>query len=491
MITILCSSCNGWFDVSASSDIRSSAHYATTSGFQQTLTGCYVRLSEPALYGKNLSWYAPEILAHQFEASNDILGVNLYAHNYESGDVAKAFDAVWSSAYNVIVNANDALSKIDGKKDKMDPIDFAVIKGELLGIRALLHFDLYRLFGHGNWKARGNKLGARKTIPYVTAVSKELTPQATGTELYNAIVKDLEQAAELLKEYDPVTAAHPASFYAEVNFDRFYTYRDLHLNYYTIKALLARVHLYFHTEEGLKKAVSAAEEVLGFAEKGGWSSTTFNSTIKYMMPADITSATASMAREALTSINVNDLDRLTESYIKPTYQDNHALAMFILPDRVKEIFDGSETDVRFSKLMKQNVSSSQQGFVPIKLYQREQGDGFSRRVNIIRLQEVAYILAEAKSALGEKEEAIKIINACRSRRGESTELPLDMDADALQKEIGKEYIKEFLSEGVVFFYYKRLGIARIPRMTEDEENLSDKEYVIPYPDFELKSGRKQ
>jgi hypothetical protein len=491
IISIFCYSCNDWFDVSASSDVRSSAHYATVSGFQQTLTGCYVRLAEPALYGKNLSWYAPEILAHQFEETTDILGVNLYAHNYKETQVTRMFETIWGNAYNVIVNANDALSKIDGKKEQMDPIDYAVIKGELLGIRGLLHFDLYRLFGHGNWKARGNELSARKTIPYVTTVSKQLTPQSTGMELYKAIVNDLEQAASLLKDYDPVTARHPASFYAEVNFDKYYLYRDLHLNYYTIKALLARVHLYFNTAEGLNKAVSEAEEVIDFVEKGGWSSTTFNTTIKSMNPADITSATASMAWEALTSINVNDLDRLTESYIKPNYQGSHALAMFILPDRINDIFEGISTDVRFSKLMSQNVSSDQQGYVPLKLYQSEQGDGFSKRVNIIRIQELYYILAEAKSLLGDKEEAIKIINASRNRRGISSDLPLDLSEDGIQKEIEKEYIKEFMSEGVMFFYYKRLGIERIPRMTSEEENLSDKEYVIPYPEYELQSGRKQ
>ena len=51
----------------------------------------------------------------------------------------------------------------------------------------------------------------------------------------------------------------------------------------------------------------------------------------------------------------------------------------------------------------------------------------------------------------------------------------------------KEYQKEFLSEGVMFYYYKRTGATSIPRT----EEMDDKKYVLPYPDFEIQSGRVQ
>jgi hypothetical protein len=55
-------------------------------------------------------------------------------------------------------------------------------------------------------------------------------------------------------------------------------------------------------------------------------------------------------------------------------------------------------------------------------------------------------------------------------------------------EIQKEYHKEFLSEGVMFYYYKRTGTKTIPNYTEDME---DAQYVLPYPEFEIQSGRVQ
>ena len=33
---------------------------------QQSLIGCYISMTDNALYGKELSWYAIEILGHQF-----------------------------------------------------------------------------------------------------------------------------------------------------------------------------------------------------------------------------------------------------------------------------------------------------------------------------------------------------------------------------------------------------------------------------------------
>ena len=63
-----------------------------------------------------------------------------------------------------------------------------------------------------------------------------------------------------------------------------------------------------------------------------------------------------------------------------------------------------------------------------------------------------------------------------------------LDAEQILVEIQKEYHKEFLSEGVMFYYYKRTGTKTIPNYTEDME---DAQYVLPYPEFEIQSGRVQ
>ena len=66
------SSCSDWFDVTSGSEIREKDHYSTLAGFQQSLIGCYISMTDNALYGKELSWYAIEILGHQFNPVTSI-----------------------------------------------------------------------------------------------------------------------------------------------------------------------------------------------------------------------------------------------------------------------------------------------------------------------------------------------------------------------------------------------------------------------------------
>ena len=53
---ITLSSCSDWFDVTSGSEIREKDHYSTLAGFQQSLIGCYISMTDNALYGKELSF---------------------------------------------------------------------------------------------------------------------------------------------------------------------------------------------------------------------------------------------------------------------------------------------------------------------------------------------------------------------------------------------------------------------------------------------------
>ncbi|MEI3554258.1 MAG: hypothetical protein V8Q54_06135 [Alistipes senegalensis] len=69
-----------------------------------------------------------------------------------------------------------------------------MIEGELLAVRAYLHFDLMRLFGCSNLAGRSD-LESRHTIPYSTAVEKDAAPQLTYAETIRNLVTDLTEAA--------------------------------------------------------------------------------------------------------------------------------------------------------------------------------------------------------------------------------------------------------------------------------------------------------
>ena len=60
-------------------------------------------------------------------------------------------------------------------------------------------------------------------------------------------------------------------------------------------------------------------------------------------------------------------------------------------------------------------------------------------------------------------------------------------ADQIQEEVGKEYRKEFLAEGQMFFYYKRLDASRIEGAGVNAQSI----YVLPMPDTEIEFGERK
>lgn len=489
--------CNDWFDVVSGSEIREEDHYSSVTGFQQSLIGCYLGMTDQALYGKYLSWHLVEILGNQFEPVGaytvTTLENQLQRYNFQHASSVGAVESIWAKAYSVIANANEALLFIDKKKDILTDIDYHIIKGELLAIRAYLHFDLLRLYGYGDWADRSTELNTKLTIPYVEGLSKDVAPQLTGQAVLQKILADLEESAALLKDYDPVTRKHPLSFYAEVNVDDFLEQRNIRLNYYAVKGLQARVLLWEGSAGSKARALAAAEEVINGIGDG----IIFNDTEKnwftfmYLLTSgNISNTTSSLAPEQLFGLNVSDLPTKVASYINPLYEDTHYAAMYLRPVDAISIYEGSTSDVRYSVLLSQSPrASSSMGFVPLKVYETGSNSFYHDKVSMIRLPEMYYIAAEcyATGASPDLGKSMALLNTIRTNRGIYDNLE-GLTAEQIMEEIKKEYHKEFLSEGVMFYYYKRTGAQAVPHWTEE---MGDAQYVLPYPAFELQAGRVQ
>lgn len=489
LVTIIFSfsSCNDWFDVTPKSEIRGEDHYSTVTGFQQSLIGCYVAMTDDNLYGKYLSWHMVEILAHQFQSvpvtSITTFDYRLFNYTYGTTDVNEAFSNIWAKSYNVIVNANEALIYIEKNRPVLDDINYHVIKGELLAIRAYMHFDLLRLYGYGDWENRASELNEKLTIPYVKTVSPNATQRLSGRETFNLIMADLNEAESLLKEYDPITKVHDESFYSEVNSDLFFSNRTLRMNYYAVKGLQARVLLWEGSNDSKAKALSAATEVISLVENGGVVLNTLLTTLIPLDANEIGASNSSLAVENLFGLNVSTLQNKILNYIRPVYQDTDYSAMYISESEAPAIYENEVSDVRYSKLLVQNTNpnTSSRGYVPLKVYQSNLSDSYKSKVSMIRIPELYYIAAEcyATKTTPDLNEAMSLLNTMRERRG--VYLKLDgLDKEQVISEIRKEYRKEFLSEGVMFYYYKRTGTIDVPNKPEA---MTDNEYVLPNPEF--------
>lgn len=480
-------SCESWLDETSNSEIREEDHFSSEEGFRQSLIGCYINMTDESLYGKELSWGMVETLARQFQpyASASSSYYYLQNFNYKHSTTVGRVENIWAKAYNVIVNANAALAVIDEKETMMNPTNYSVFKGEFLAIRAYMHFELMRLYGYGNWANRKAEIDAKYAVPYVTTVTKNTTEQVKTSEFFKLLIADLEEAAKYLAE-DPVTGKHEWSHYEDQNENGFYDYRNLHLNYYAVKALQARVYLWEGSADSKAKALAAATEVIDDYYTKAASAGTI---VRWMTDSDYNNYPA-LALEHIFGLNINveKFNNLTAAYLKTSFSNTDYDVYYMQNEDVYEIYENSNTDYRFTKLLQSQLSGSV-GFVPLKLQQTDGAQQlFSYRIPLIRMPEMYYIAAECHLANNDVKEALDLLTVVRNQRGVYEALDATMSVEQAMEEIKKEYRKEFLLEGVMFYYYKRTGADLLPNL---DTPMTDAEYVLPYPEFELQNGRIQ
>ena len=131
-------SCSNWLDVPPKTSINEEDLYAHEYGFKDVLTGFYLKLGDPSLYGKQFTYNFMEFLAQRYE-NKMIIDNELY--NY-SGSYKTIVENYYSMIYKVIANINNFLYYIDANRDVIKTPDYyEVMKGEALGLRGFLHFD--------------------------------------------------------------------------------------------------------------------------------------------------------------------------------------------------------------------------------------------------------------------------------------------------------------------------------------------------------------
>lgn len=482
---ILLTSCKSWLDVTPPSQIREEQQFSTVEGFQQALIGCYMGMTDEMLYGRALTWSTVELMGGQyvelaFSSSNDY---SISKYKYTSSNAIKYIDGIWSKSYNVIANVNNALKYIDLKKEILDEINYRIIKGELLAIRAYMHFDLMRLYGYGNLASR-NDLSSKYAIPYVTTLAKEMTKQLSYPQTMTLLINDLKEAISLL-EIDPITGNHPASYYADVNTDRFYNERQQRFNYYATSQLLARVYMWEGSSTSISSALTLANKVISDAESKGvitWATSTG------------VSKDVIMKSEHLMSLNTQNLVTKTADYFKMDIVPTDYKAQYVSNSRMMSVYElegAGVTDFRFSKLFTQNTVTldGSNAYTPLKYYGTSSTKDINNYIPLIRIPEAYYIAAECylKQSSPNVENALTLLNTVRQKRGITSDLS-GLNATEAMNEIVKEYNKEYYCEGVMFFLYKRLGFQTIPGYSQ---TAGDDIYLLPYPSIELQMGRQQ
>lgn len=104
----------------------------------------------------------------------------------------------------------------------------------------------------------------------------------------------------------------------------------------------------------------------------------------------------------------------------------------------------------------------------------------------MKLPEMYYIAAENYINTN-LSKAIDYLNTVRTARGIIQNIPAAATDTQVKDELTKEYRKEYISEGQLFYYYKRLGFATIPGYSVAA---TDNIYMLPYPQAEFEFGQR-
>lgn len=472
---LIISSCKkGWLDVISTAEISADDQFSSESGFKDALMGVYIGMTDRQLYGSQLTWGALDLISHQYEPYISSLAgyYSFQNHDYRSVQATSQVDAIWNRTYTVIADVNNALAYIDKNKSVLNPISYSIIKGELLGLRAYLHFDLMRVYGYGNIAARTD-LAGKLAIPYVREFGKTVTPQLSYTETFALLLNDINAANQLLKE-DPIfnNPKKPTTYYTEVNRDGFFNDREKRMNYYALSALKARVLLWMGGTQNLANAAIAAEEVIQYSSKTLAASTSAASD-PLLYP------------EHLFNLNVMGLEDIVDRYLNGSTATNYD-ALLILPQNAQALYETSNpniglVDIRYNTLLVNDT----RGMFSIKLRQFNKL-AHRNTIPLIKLPEMYYIAAENYVSTN-LPKAIDYLNTVRTARGIIQNIPANSTDVQVKSELTKEYRKEYISEGQLFYYYKRLGFTTIPNYAVAA---TDKIYVLPYPQAEIEFGQR-
>lgn len=505
MALALClTSCNDYLDVVPDTETDRNQLLNTESGFAEAMSGIYLNMTSNELYGKNMTWYMLELMGGNatcmYGNNANYMSFSFHpdADNYMETLRNSDVDPIWNKEYNTIANINSILSCIDEKQGVFQGSDYSIFKGELLGLRAFLHFDVMRLFADAY---SSDSYSSDKTyIPYVTELSSNVHPLLTNNQVCELMLNDLEEAKELLKSDPMFTLGSPSEYVCSkvtgsATYRTKYGVKDwhnrrFHFNYYAVLATEARIYLWMGNKE---KALECAKEVIN-AKEGTFTWVTPELVSNVASSSEYASRDRTFSTEQIFSLNIKTLEDKMDGYLiekEKAFNGSDGNIEGFNPD----IFDAStkQYDLRYAYLKTVysyygNEFCLTNKFYKDKDYNNSYSPWSANRMPLIRLSEMYYIAAECEPDLAK---ATEYLEAVRKHRGLEA-YPLSINSrEELQDQIGLEYAKEMIGEGQTFFYNKRLNKSVTSKGAYESYTVTPKLFTLPLPDDEKTYGGRK
>lgn len=448
LVTVVCASgCSNYLDVEPKDQYLQEKVFKQRETIERALEGIYQKLASPNLYGNTLSMGGVDVMAQYYNCTANHQMSGFQEYNYGDSRVERTFSDLWKEAYSTLLNINSFIEQLKPSAGVISENEQHQYLGEAYGLRAMLHFDLLRLYGPV-YSENPNGLA----IPYQTAPLPTVQPMEAAHKIADRIMADIDTAQSYLAA-DPIRLAG-----AEVPL------HNRRFNYYAALALDARASLYMGDKERAMHGAKAlmAEAPLRFP----WTPKMEQNDSMGMDPL--------FSSEIIFRLKQPTLQQQYLNYFDPTLSSEALLSPLI--GRLQEVYESNPNDLRYVWNW-QFAPNTSGGVIPVLIrYRLNDPDD----VPLFRIAESFLIAAECEQ---DSECAFAYLDSLNAQRNvNSTMLHTE-----LQRKLVQTYQKEFWGEGQVFFYFKRLYQKRIPNGSQPGmlRAMSAQQYVVPVPKDEL------
>lgn len=355
--------------------------------------GVYSRLREPNYV--RLRHFIQELPGDEVAWSKSSGDNVANAYNYNRLVNSSVSLQFWRQAYYGIFQANKVIEAIDDNA----PQNQLQLKGENIFLRALMHYDLVRIFGRPYSQDPDKNLG----VPIKTSSDiNDLPGRSTVKQTYEFIVNDLLKAADLMKE----------------NKSNIFASKEV------AWALLSRVYLYMEQND---KAIEYADKVINSnrykllttTQLGKYYTTSPEANSETIF-AIKNQASENQGKNGIGSFYTRDgwgEIFVSKSYRQLIYKNpNDERIKFIDPDYALDASGNKVPDATEEVGFKVKNRSGYSQYFNLKYTLQDNVLLLSSPV-VLRLAEMYLIKAEAYAKLGKPAEAIQMVNVIRSRAG--------------------------------------------------------------------------
>ena len=415
-------SCDDYLDVTPSDKQTAAQVFASKDGFYTAVNGIYDALSSDALYGKQMTWEALDLMAPSYVTTYSAQYMkSLAANNYSDTYAAPVLSSIWAKAYELILNCNLLIDQVDNQQGLLTTQEANCLKGEMLAVRAFLHLDMLRLFGPVPQEGLD-----QLAIPYNESSDVFVHDLLSVKDVDSLIIRDLDQAEQLLQN-DPIIENGPMMSAPEGAESVHLRYRQYRMNYYAVIALKARAYSWVCDAEN---AVAQAKRLLDDPKVQKM----FPAVDPNKLLANTSNPDRVFSSEVLMGIYDKDRDQVYTDYFSasaPTSQRLQTLSTYVTGSYglFSHLLLGGETsDYRFQSQWELASGVGASGYSFIKYKKIDQPDPFdedseyyyAKMIPLVTMQELYYIMVENSATDDEK---FSWYNKARMRRG----LP-DLDA---------------------------------------------------------------